>query len=276
MKADIRGLQSMLLKKESYPSFDACIARYSLRMTNPEEQRSLSIHKYIPLRYLLVLLKERMLILKPVTSWEDPYENFFLKQHFVQPGHNDPYVKVENLTRSLYGISWTLQHETDSLWRVYSPDRMSVRISTNVENIVETICSEDNKWDVWANAVQYKTDDEITEWLKQCKIVKDRSQFIEKMSESFFIKRTAFEAEKEYRIVVNYARDIRPTVCFHCEPEKLIKSYLVDPRVNEYEFDAIKASQVSYGVAENKIVKSDLYAFQPQKVEMEYDLFQDF
>lgn len=275
-KADIRGLKSTLLEKDTYLSFDECIKLHSLRINNPQKQRFLTIHKYIPLKYLLVLLKERMLILKPVSSWEDPYENFFLKQHFVQPGRKDPYVMVDNLTAGLYGMSWSLQEETDSLWRIYSPDRMSIRISTTVEKLVETVSSEDDKWDVWVNSVDYKTDEEIKNWLSQCKAIKEREQFIEKMSESFFIKRKAFEAEKEYRLVVNYAKEIKPTICFRCEPEKMITSILVDPRVNEYEYDAIKASLISYGVEEAKIAKSGLYDFQPQKVEMEYDLFQDF
>ena len=274
--ADLRGLQSTLLLKESYPSFDECIQHDSLRIESPLLQRSLTIHKYIPLRFLLVLLREQMLIFRQVSSWEDPYENFFLKQHFVQPGHSDPYVSVENLTKGLYGMSWTSQEETDSLWRIYSPDKMSVRISSTVENLVETVCSEDDKWDVWVNAVQYKSYEEITEWLGQIKTIKEREQFMEKMNESFFIKRKAFEAEKEYRLVVNYAEKISPTVCFHCEPQKLITDILVDPRVNVYEFEAVKASLLFFGVKEERIRKSELYSFQPQKVEMEYDLFRDF
>ena len=274
--ADLRGLQSTFLSKESYPSFDECIQHDSVKIKNPLSQRSLTIHKYIPLRFLLVLLREQKLIFRQVSSWEDPYENFFLKQHFVQPGHRDPFVSVENLTKGLYGMSWTLQEETDSLWRIYSPDKMSVRISSTVEKLVETVCSEDDKWDVWVNAVQYKTYEEITEWLGQIKTIKERGQFVEKMNESFFIKRKAFEAEKEYRLVVNYAEKIRPTVCFNCDPQKLITDILVDPRVNVYEFEAVKASLLYFGVKEERIRKSELYSFQPQKVEMEYDLFRDF
>ena len=274
--ADLNGLKSTFLSKELYPPFDACIQHDSLRIKCPLSQRSLTLHKYIPLRFLLVLLKEQMLIFNSVSSWDDPYENFFLKQHFVQPGHRDPYVVVDNLTKGLYGMSWTLQEETDSLWRIYSPDKMSVRISATVEMLVETVCSEDDKWDVWINAVQYKTDEEIKEWLAQCKTIRERDGFVRKMSESFFIKRKAFEAEKEYRFVVNYAEKIRPTVCFHCEPKKLITDILIDPRVNDYEFEAIKASLLFFGVEEGRIRKSELYSFQPQKVEMEYDVFQDF
>lgn len=274
--ANIRGLQSTLLEKDSYSSFNDCITRQSMRIDNPQEQRGLHIHKYIPLRYLLVLLKEKMLILNPVASWEDPFENFFLKQHFVQPGQEAHYVTVENLTKGLYGMSWTLQDETDSLWRIYSTDRLSVRITTTIEELVITVCSEDDKWDIWMNSVQYKTDEEIKAWLGLCKEIKQQYEFIEKMSESFFIKRKAFEAEKEYRLVVNYAKEIRPTICFRCNPENLINSILIDPRVNEYEYDGIKASLMSYGVEERKIAKSNLYYFKPQKVEMEYDLFQDF
>ena len=277
LKIKINGIESTLLIKKTYPSFVECINHHSLRIENPQEQKNLFIHKYIPLRFLLVLLKEKYLIFKPVSSWEDPYENFFLKQHFVRPGWREgmPFDSIENVTKGLFGMSWSLQQETDSLWRIYSTDKLSVRITSTIESMVETVCSEEDKWDVWMGIVNYKNVEELSEWLN-CKEVKDYDDFFEKMTDSFFIKRDAFSHEQEYRIVVNYTREIKPTLCFRCDPEKLIKSYLVDPRLNKYEYEAVKSALLSVGVSESKIAQSSLYDFHPQKVEMKYDVFQDF
>ena len=40
------------------------------------------IYKYIRLEYLLEWLRTKKMRLDPVYSWQDPYENFFLKQSF--------------------------------------------------------------------------------------------------------------------------------------------------------------------------------------------------
>lgn len=278
LKYILNGLECSFLKNSTHMTFDECIAHNSFRLDNPKKQKKLVIHKYIPLRYLLVMLKEKKMILRKVESWEDPYENFFLKQKFVKPNscESSSYDSLEGLAKGLYGMSWTSQDETDSLWRIYSPDKMSVRISTTVEKLCEIVGSEDDKWDVWIGPVTYKTDKELKSWLLQCKSIYNCDSFIEKICQSFFIKRREFSAEHEYRLVVNYDKENRPGLCFQCLPETFITSYLIDPRVNQYEFDAIRACLVSVGVKEERISKSDLYYFQPQRIEMPYEPFYDF
>lgn len=194
----IDGQEGFYMRNETNPiCYEQCVKLKSARIRSASAMRTLSINKYIPLRYLLVLLREKRLILKPVSSWEDPFENFFLKEQFVVEGDlNKSYsVSVENLTKGLYGMSWSLQNGT-SLWRIYSPDKLSIRIKTTVEKIVQTICSEDNKWDVWADKVHYKTEDEINIWLNGCRSTATMYQFANKMSESFFHKEECFFSRK--------------------------------------------------------------------------------
>lgn len=270
------------MRNETIPiGYEQCVKLKSARIRSASAMRDYFINKYIPLRYLLVLLREKRLILKPVSSWEDPFENFFLKEQFVMEGDlNKSYsVSVENLTKGLYGMSWSLQNETDSLWRIYSPDKLSVRIKTTVEKIVQTICSEDNKWDVWVDKVHYKTEDEINIWLNGCKSTASMCQFANKMSESFFIKRKAFLAEREFRIIVNFYENKYPLptyVCFDVNPALFLSEYAVDPRLSKYEFEAIKAALVGAGADENAIVQSKLYDFKPRKVEMKYNPVGDY
>ena len=177
-------------------------------------------------------------------------------------------------------MSWTLQEETDSLWRVYSHDKMSVRITTSVERLVKIVCSENDEWDVWIDKVRYRTSDEIDSWLDGCREVDNVNQFVNKMSESFFIKRKAFVAEKEFRVVVNYIngqKSFRPSfICFKVDPYNFISEYIVDPRLNDYDYMAIRAALIDAGAPQNAIRQSSLYRFQPRIVEMRYDPFEDF
>ena len=276
---NINGLSGYYLFNTHQLSYDECISLPSVRVHNPIELKQTIIYKYIPLKYLLVLLKEERLILNRVSSWEDPYENFFLKQRFVKPGDlkSSYFTSVEDQTKGLYGMSWTLQDESDSLWRIYSPDKLSVRISCSVERLIETVSSEDNQWGVWVDKVHYMSKRNMNSWLKDCKSVASFDQFIEKMSESFFIKRKAFKAEKEFRVIVNFfKKDTSSFVCFRCDPRSLIDSYFTDPRLNKYESKAVRTALIDCGVDENKIQASNLYRFKPRKVEMTYDPFQDW
>lgn len=192
---------------------------------------------------------------------------------------NRYYVSVENLAKRLYGMSWTLQEETDSLWRIYSPDKLSVRITSTVKTLVETVGSEDNKWDVWIDRVKYKNEQEINKWLDKCETVSSQNQFTDRMSESFFIKREAFVAEKEFRLIVNYYDEQLPQspfVCFKINPNEFISSIITDPRLTQYEHDAVKDALEGAGADEHLITQSQLYQFTPRKVEMKYDPFPDF
>lgn len=274
------GRDGIFLKNNSLVSFEEGLSLPSVRIKDASVFKHLKINKYIPLRYLLVLLNEKWLILNKVTTWEDPYENFFLKEKFVQEGHKyDSYhVSVENIAKSLYGMSWSMQEETDSLWRIYSPDKLSIRITTTVETLVETIASEDNKWSSWYGEVEYNTVEDIDKWLDNCLHVADLDQFVEKLGESFFIKRKAFEAEKEFRVVVNYYDKKFPIssfVCFRIDPKAFISSYITDPRLNSYEHEAVKAALVNAGADKKYISRSKLYDFIPRRVEMKYDPFKD-
>lgn len=278
----IGGQDGFLMVNDNTLSYEDCVKKKSARIKAASRIRTLHINKYIPLRYILVLLKEKRMILKPVTSWEDPYENFFLKEQFVREGDlNKSYsTSVENLIKGLYGMSWSLQKETDSLWRIYSQDKLSIRITTTVEQLATTVCSEENKWDIWIDKVHYLTEDEINAWLNKCVETETIGQFANKMSESFFIKRNAFIAEKEFRVIVNYndsKKRIQPSfICYMIDPDSFISEFVIDPRLTKYEYEAVKAALIEAGAKESAIRQSTLYHFKPRKVEMRYDPFDDF
>lgn len=278
----IGGQDGFLMVNENKLTYDDYVKKKSVRIKSATKNRTLSINKYIPLRFLLVLLREKRLIFKPVTSWEDPYENFFLKEQFVREGGmNGSYsTSVEDITEGLYGMSWSVQGETDSLWRIYSQDKLSVRITTTVEKLTTTICSEDNKWVSWIDKVHYKTEKEINEWLNKCIVIETANQFLNKMGESFFIKRKEFIAEKEYRAIIYFNdqnKRIRPSfICYNIDPNDFISEYIVDPRLSVYEYEGIRAALITAGANKDMIRQSSLYDFIPRKIEMKYDPFEDF
>lgn len=67
--------------------------------------------------YVLEMFKTNELYMGKVKTWEDTYENFYLKQDFRVGGR---IMRADHLADCFYGQSWTLLSESDAMWRVYS------------------------------------------------------------------------------------------------------------------------------------------------------------
>ena len=67
--------------RKAYPPLhNNRMKREMLKYTETSER---PIFKYIPLKYLIKMLDDDTLYVNKVATWDDVYENFFLKQRFV-------------------------------------------------------------------------------------------------------------------------------------------------------------------------------------------------
>ena len=111
----------------------------------------LYIYKYFPLKHLLSLLERKKLRVDRVSKWEDPYENFFLKEEFYAYAEyykKDILVSTEEIIDRTYGQSWTLKEESDAMWRIYSNIKngikdSAVRIKVRVDNLFNVVYTDD-------------------------------------------------------------------------------------------------------------------------------------
>lgn len=65
------------------------------------------IYKYIPFKYLKLIIQNSNLYFGKVSSWEDVYENWFLKEQMVLSSGEK--VSAKELIPGVFGQSWTLQ-----------------------------------------------------------------------------------------------------------------------------------------------------------------------
>lgn len=230
------------------------------------------IYKYFPLRYLEPLLQNRLLRVDHTSNWEDVYENFFLKNEFIYENMSG---RADGLIGCVYGQSWTLQDESDAMWRIYSNkyrESCAIRIKTTVGKLFSVIYPEKSSSTMHASSsfigrVKYVSDDELLSW-QQRSI--PASEVIQMMINSFFIKRKPFEHEQEVRII----RTIPGDFCnigveyleFEIDPESLIDEYVIEPRLTQVQSDVVKSQLVDLGVNPSKIRQSDLYQFKPSKI----------
>ena len=124
-------------------------------------------------------------------------------------------------------------------------------------------CEKDTAYCYMGN-VDYKTENDINEWIKNVNNLSIRD-FWAIAKESFFIKRDNFSHEKEIRLI--YALDsdskVKNYLTFEINQNILFDEFCIDPRCSDSEFNIIKNKLMQNGVVKNKIIKSKLYEFTP-------------
>lgn len=171
------------------------------------------IYKYIPLKYLVSLLKSKKMRFNKVTSWEDPYENFLQRQSFLNTAGEK--INIENMFATYYGQCWTLLNESDAMWRIYSVktedlkkndniiDETAIKIkieSSLLEREINKSISDNDYWELCCKDVKYTDEDEIDNALNHLPLDDYRVQ--ELFMKSLFVKRKAFDHEREFRIII--------------------------------------------------------------------------
>lgn len=237
-----------------------------------------TIYKFMPLEYLIYLLRHHQLRVSKVDAWEDPYENFLLKQHLRSS--SQPQVQTEDVRNAIFGQSWTLCEDSDAMWRIYSqwnchdllPNRCAVRIRLKVKNLRSAVeqWSEQNSPDspCYIREVSYCPQQDIDRWLNGLNLnIQDLSKHI---VESQFMKRDTFIHEKEVRLL--YAVDSTSSLCkrpfleIPINPDLLIDEYCLDPRLTPEQDKMVQYVLEHYGVKKTSIVKSALYQMNPHTI----------
>jgi len=233
-----------------------------------------SIYKYFPLKYLVSLLESRYLFFNKITSWEDPYENFFLKQVFTRTdGTLIDREIIEKCFNGFYGQCWTKEPESDAMWRIYSHFSLSathiwdlgnaaIKIKVLREEIVKQVSASLKSCSVSLQDVEYLNGANITDWLRSLPII-NRRNMVEYILKSLYIKRTEFEHEKEVRLFIHRPSVIggdKSNLMVEINPTELIQEYVVDPRLSESQCNLIESYLLKLGIDKSKVMKSKLYS----------------
>lgn len=235
------------------------------------ESYNLVMYKYIPLKYVLNMFETKVIRFDNIKKWEDVYENFVDKEdiHLLNSKRDDIF------RSTYYGQSWTVQEESDAMWRIYSPKRLSVRVMTAFPLIFGVCGSWNEKHGdapMWPTIdyVSYAGEDEINKWLMSNSPM-NYWAFSEMQTEGLFIKRLEFAHEMEVRVILrNDKMDEQEYIELEFDPHKLFREIVIDPRVSGDEYIRQRDSLVEQGYGIEKIRKSTLYDF--KKVSLEIDM----
>lgn len=237
------------------------------------------IYKYIPFKYLKLMIQNSNLYFGRVSSWEDVYENWFLKEQMVLP--LGEIGSAKELIPGVFGQSWTLQEESDAMWRIYSKlDRTlheylgdtAVRIKTTARKLYNVIYANDEDFNTsYIGAVTYLSQTDFLEMQNSLSPLNplDLSEVFVK---SYFFKRAPFEHEKEVRPILiyspkheNFGKD---GVSFDIDFDNLIDEMVTDPRLTPDEYRTVRGQLIGLGAKSDKVRNSELYNIPPHTIHL--------
>ena len=226
------------------------------RNTKPEVElknsfliNRMKIYRYIPFKYLRESLVTNKLYFNKVNKWEDPYENFFLKQNIVD--FSGKPINIAESYPCYYGECWTTLEESDAMWRIYSVKQKELSHYSK-----KSIC--ELGYVIYDKEIKYTEQDEIDYATQNAENLNLRDI----IRISLFVKRKTFSHEQEYRIIIEI-----PSIYKESREESLfipfnmshINEFVADPRLPQDQFEQIKRELLKLGVKGDKIKKSKIY-----------------
>lgn len=231
------------------------------------------LYRIMPLCHFLQMLNSKKMYLPRVSQWEDPYELFLFKQHFVTPTGQE--VDVQSQASRIYGQCWSIVRKSDALWRIYSPDRLSVQIKTSVEKLNLLIESQiGNGLYLRLGQVEYASEKYLNNWITSLKTPMDNANLVN----SLFIKRDSFSHEKEYRLIAWLAdvdENNKHIACcpdhidLSCDPLQMIYEVNIDPRLTKDEAELLKNAIALRLGGKCRVSQSTLYKFKQHTLKIQ-------
>lgn len=227
------------------------------------------VYKYMPLKYVITMLKTQKLYVGKVKKWEDVYENFLLKQNFM---YGSIHLSADNLMDQIYGQCWTMVSESDAMWRIYSnPNKMSdtaIRIKTTAQRLFDAVYTSDNCMATTSiGSVEYVYKKEILQWIKGLHI--HTAQDIgNNIVPSLYKKRKPFSHESEVRVIIMHDYDVGEVLSYDITPTTMFDDFVIDPRLDTDNANKIAKKLINLGINVSKIKQSRLYTFTPSLIKL--------
>ena len=183
------------------------------------------------------------------SSWEDPYET--LIRH--------------SLSNAMFAQCWCRKGVSDAMWRIYSPDKLGVRIRTTKQRLELALLQEASARRLGArvSTVKYLSELEYIVRTQTIDLNLKKGFTFVRASAHLFLKRRAFEHEFETRVVVfDPAQAVNAkesAIKVKLDSRKLIDSVLIDPRAPEPFVEAYRYFLRDHLKFLGPVKKSQLY-----------------
>ncbi|EKO3566922.1 DUF2971 domain-containing protein [Vibrio metschnikovii] len=241
-----------------------------INISDSEKERY--AYRIMPLKRLYELFCNQENVLVKPSLWDDPFENFILKSRvrfkngsIHRLAHKDGF----------YGQCWTLNKASDAMWRIYSPEKNSVRVRTTINKLFyglydAQIGSGLRNETCFIGKVDYLNSHNI----KKFSATVFREQAGTRMyslASSLCVKRLAFKHESEVRLLYfehDMSKYNEELFRYQFDAHHIIDQLMLDPRLSLDEAELVK-SEIKQKTGFNGAIKRSLLYAMPEEVVIE-------
>jgi hypothetical protein len=222
--------------------------------------RGTKIYRIMSVDYLLDMFETKTNVLVKPSLWDDPSENFLFNTPMVQKNGTE-YVSI--LRDRAYGQCWSLNVESDAMWRIYAPKKNGVKIQTTISSLFNSLYQDTARYpkiSCFIGKVDYYPKKKLTNLAKEIRDngkSRDGSYY---QAKSLMMKRIAFKHEEEVRLIYLDPCNLadRTIHKYRFDPFSHVKSMTFDPRMGESLYRVYRKHIESLGFT-GKIIQSGLY-----------------
>lgn len=226
-------------------------------------------------RFLNVLSDKKLTLVKP-NLWDDPFENIIFNSSVE--AKNEQKISIRSIGNSYHGQCWTLNEESDAMWRIYSHEKDGIKVKTSVGKLFDAFFDTEESPELrcYFGKVQYKNEQEIVKMLQDKNLMHnmifDHAGY--EAAKSLLFKRTEFSHEMEARLIhVTFDENSRNKDIyeFKIDPNIVFDSITLDPRISDKDYNQLYNELVKLGLT-IPIYKSNLYSIPNQIIKLDIDI----
>jgi hypothetical protein len=242
------------------------------------------IYRTIRWKYVRALFEQGSMPLMAPSLWDDPFERLVGETSVYLASETDNQPRLLNtLRRVVYGQCWSLNHESDAIWRIHSTvtkdhrtmrnnaiEEEGVRVRTTVRRLLRAV------WDaspaevrrgLFFGRVRYMHERDALEAIAAELLESDpETDSVDararRTAESLLMEREPFAHEDECRLIyVDAVENAEQQALFGvsiAEPNTLFRHVALDPRLNAIDVRDRQKELRKFGFT-GQIIQSELY-----------------
>lgn len=177
---------------------------FNMGDTSDEQKSKLDkiVYRVMRMDHFLKWCEEGKNVLPSVDKWDDPWERALFKTPIHYKGSD--FIDVSNFR--FYGQCWSFdEKETDATWRIFKANEGGcVRVGIRAGDLFNALkCFVGNAADIscYAGKVEYEDEQGVKDFFEQESFADRLTSSGDALALTLFVKRKAFEHEKEFRVV---------------------------------------------------------------------------
>ncbi len=243
-------------------------------------KRNEEIHRYCSIDELYEMLVGKLRLTCPF-AWEDPFENPMFRTVLINESGES--ISIREVGQNLYCQSWTLENESDAMWKLYGRRSTGVCITTTAKELLFQVY---NAYDSASNEavytkigkVKYLDEVDVRKLFEADKTFVER--FIEPNCEGFYdsllVKRKAYAYENEVRLTAHdfdgrFGSNATQQLSVSTFGNDWIKQITFGPAVKSDTFEAHRDRLHHLGLPLDKVEVSNLYGPLVYRIDLRRD-----